>query len=500
MAADDPLLCSFTDPESVAPVIGKKSKPTSLDDTIEHCIGELRWTQFFQSLLVSCAWIFDAQQCFISIFTDSDTAGDLHPVKSIISDFSLQNASSLITGLPASSFFIGCLAGGILLTTLADSSMGRKNMLFISCLFTSLSGLLTIVSTNIWCYSVLRFLCGFFRGTIGTCALVLSTELVGKRWRGHAGIVGFLCFAIGFLTLPAIAYLNRGSSWRMLYIWTCIPNLFYCLLIHFLVHESPRWLFVRGRKDEFISSMKSLAPASYGITSSFFSAVTFEEEQQQNVDAFSAMKILFAKPWALKRMLAVMSSGFGIGMLYYGMPLGIGSLGFNVYLGVTLDALSELPSLLVVFFLIDKINRKSLMIVFTSLGGLTSIGCVATELIAGENNDNKHIFKMVMQLVSFFSACTAFDVLLIYTLELFPTSVRNSAVSLVRQALVFGGVFSPLLVAVGRKDGGFVSYVVFGISIGICGLFTMWLPETRGEVICDTMDEEERKTAFCVSY
>ena len=113
---------------------------------------------------------------------------------------------------------MGCLVGGLVLATLADSSLGRKNMLFLSCLTMSLSSMLTVYSTNIWAYSALRLVCGFGRATIGTCALVLTIELVGKRWRGQVGVIGFFFFAIRFFSLPAIAYWNKGSSWRSLYL------------------------------------------------------------------------------------------------------------------------------------------------------------------------------------------------------------------------------------------------------------------------------------------
>ena len=57
---------------------------------------------------------------------------------------------------------------------------------------------------------------------------------------------------------------------------------------------------------------------------------------------------------------------------------------------------------------------------------------------------------------------------------------------------MFGGVFGPMLVAEERRDGG-LSYGVFGWVIGCCGLLAVFLPETRGRALCDTMDEEERK-------
>ncbi|KAL0363073.1 UNVERIFIED_CONTAM: Organic cation/carnitine transporter 3 [Sesamum calycinum] len=97
--------------------------------------------------------------------------------------------------------------------------------------------------------------------------------------------------------------------------------------------------------------------------------------------------------------------------------------------------------------------------------------------------------------MSYLSACTAFDIVSIYTLELFPTCVRNSAVAMARQSLVLGGVLGSVLAAVGRKKGLLLSYGVFGVAICICGLFVVCLPETKGRVLCDTMEEEERKNA-----
>ncbi|KAL5744919.1 hypothetical protein ACOSP7_027801 [Xanthoceras sorbifolium] len=504
--SSSPLLCGSDS-------VGSKQPPPSLDEIIERYIGDFGWVQFLQAFLVSFAWVFDAQQTFISVFTDAEPtwhcndqlgdelcnsmsdicqlsksswSWDLPVHTSIISEWGLECASSLVKGLPASSFFMGCLAGGFVLATLADSSLGRKNMLFLTCLMMSLSSLLTILSTNVWIYSALRFVNGFGRATIGTCAIVLSTELVGKKWRGQVGTLGFLCFTLGFLSLPAIAYINRGSSWRALYFWTSTPTILYSMLVPFLVRESPRWLFVQGRTDEAVSIIKSITPTSNrnNISTMSFSNLCFERETW-NVDLYSAIKVLVETKWAFRRISAAMVTGFGIGMVYYGMPLGLGNLSFNLYLSVTLNALSELPTSIITFFLIGKLNRRSSLLGFTILSGTCSVMCV----VAGNVSAT---LQIGLELVSFFSACTAFGLTLIYTLELFPTCVRNSAISMVRQAVVFGGVFSPMLVAAGRKNG-FLLFGIFGLVIGVCGLFVVVLPETRDRTLSDTMDEEEYK-------
>ncbi|XP_009106657.1 organic cation/carnitine transporter 2 [Brassica rapa] len=485
--------------------------PRSLDETIERYIGSFGWAQFLQATLVSFSGVFDAQQTFISVFTDfeptwhcteSDSfchdsvsnicilpktawSWNLSPHVSVISEWSLQCAGSFVKGLPESSFFVGCLIGGLVLSTLADSSMGRKNMLFLSCLIMSISTMLTVFSPNIWVYAFLRFVNGVGRATVGTCALVLSTELVGKKWRGRVGIMSFFGFMLGFLSLPAMAYINRGNSWRILYIWTSVPTMVYCVMVRFFVCESPRWLFVRGRREEAISILKRVASSDVTMSLPFEEQENIDEKPSVNI--YAAMKVLVEKRWALKRVSTVMAVAFGIGLVYYGMPLALSNLDFNVYMSAAFNALMDLPANLITLFLVDKLSRKNALIGFTALGGISSVLIFALQNMRIKNHG---ALQLVLELMSYFCACSAFNMEMIYTIELFPTCVRNSAIAMARQALVLGGVFSPIMVAAGRKNGVW-SFGLFGLAIGLLGLFTVGLPETRGSDLCDTMDEEE---------
>ncbi|KAK6133122.1 hypothetical protein DH2020_033161 [Rehmannia glutinosa] len=204
--------------------------------------------------------------------------------------------------------------------------------------------------------------------------------------------------------------------------------------------------------------------------------------KSQEHHLYSALKILIKKSWAFKRLLATMVVGFGVGMSYYGMPLGLGNLSYNLYLSVALNALSNSLSSPILFFLIGKMKRKRSLVGWALLSGTCSVASVFVRLKE---------MQMVLELLSFFSIGIIYGVLMIYTLELFPTCVRNSAVSITRETVLFGGLLAPLLVALGKKNG-FLSYGVFGVTISVCGLFAAWMPETKGRVLFDTMEEEER--------
>ncbi|KAL6856115.1 hypothetical protein ACP4OV_018917 [Aristida adscensionis] len=509
------------DDTATAPLLtshkAKLAKAPSIDDTIETYIGATGAMQLLKALLLAFVWVFDAQQVFISVFTDAEPrwhctgsdascspaaaspcalppgawAWDVPAETSVVSEWALKCAGPALVSLPASSFFAGCLAGGFLLTTLADSLLGRKKMLLVSMASMSVAGVLTAFAPNVWAYAALRFVCGFARSIVGTCALVLSTEIVGRRWRDRVSVAGLFCFTVGFMSLPALAYVLRETSWRSMYFWTSVPSLCYSVLLYFVVQESPRWLLVRGRKQDAIDVLRQIAAlnGSSAATSSFsmVHACTADDGGEESGGAggvFATLQTMWERPWALRRLAAIMAASFGVGTVYYGMPLNVGSLGSDLYLSVTYNAVAELPSSILAWLLIDRINRRSSLVALTTAAGALSLACVAMPRGSPA--------LMATEIASFCATCTAFNLTIIYSVELFPTAVRNSAVGLVRQAVVMGGVAAPVLVALGRERS-FWSFGVFGLAIGCLGLFAACLPETRGRSMSDTMEEEERK-------
>uniref|UniRef100_A0ACD5V0D4 Uncharacterized protein n=1 Tax=Avena sativa TaxID=4498 RepID=A0ACD5V0D4_AVESA len=349
----------------------------------------------------------------------------------------------------------------------------------------SVAGVLTAFSPNVWAYAVLRFVSGFGRSMVGTTAMVLSTELVGKKWRDTVCMAGFFCFALGFVSLPALAYTFRDASWRNMYLWTSVPSLCYSILVYFLAHESPRWLLVRGRKQDAMETLQQIASLNGNSITSSFSMLHACTMQDDDDSVFAALHSIWERPWALRRLAAIMTVSFGVGTVYYGMANIVGNLGPNLYMSVMYNALAELPSSILSWLLMGRINRRSSVIALTAVAGLCSLACVVIPQGAG---------RMAAELLSFFATCTTVNVIMMYSIELFPTSVRNSAVGLVRQALVLGGVAAPMLVALGR-DKSFLSFGVFGLVIGCFGMFAACLPETKGKGISDTMDEEEKEAA-----
>ncbi|KAK3232370.1 hypothetical protein Dsin_004251 [Dipteronia sinensis] len=507
----DSLTESFLRNESKDDIISEE-----FEELLEQNLKGFGWAMFFQAILIGLPSVFDSMQSFISIYTDaiptwhcinngsttcsskrfadicklpnSEWAWDEIPSQTIVSEWGLQCSSVFLRGLPASSHYAGTMLGIFLLASLADSWLGRKKLLLFSCLTMSVTGIITTLSNNIWIYSLLRFVCGFCRATMGTSGSILLSEMVGKQWRGRVGTLPFFFIMVGMLCLPAIAYINRSASWRYIYLYVSVPPLVYCLVLYLFVIESPRWLFVQGRGEEAIKVVKKISPINDEtllMKLESISGCQRIESSSSTVSVFSSLKVISSRKWSCQRILTLMVVAFGTGLVFYGVTLGIGNLNFDIYLSGIFNGLLDIPVVLLTYLLIEKYTRKTSLLILCLASGLFSV------MIAVVAEKFKMI-QITLSLATFLCGDTALNVLYVYSIEMFPTSVRNFAASLARQAATFGAVISSLLNSLGSKNP-YLSYGVFGLIAFCCGFFVLILPETRGISLCDTMDEQEGK-------
>ncbi|KAF8698666.1 hypothetical protein HU200_034915 [Digitaria exilis] len=377
----------------------------------------------------------------------------------VVSEWALQCAghAALVVSLPASSFFAGCLAGGFLLATVADSCLGRKRTLVASLASMSVAGVLTaFFPRNDWAYAALRFAAGFARLVVGTCTLVLSTELVGKTWCVVVSAAAFFCYAVGFLSLPALAFALREASWRSMYLWISVPCLCYAVVLYFVAQESPRCLLVRGRTQEAVDTLLKIASLNRYEHHRHDKLVYYVCTEEAGGGMFATVRMMSKRPWAIRRLAAIMAAAFGVGKVYFGMPLG------NIYLSATYNALAEVPSAVLSWLLIARANRRGSVVVLAMAAGACSLACVAIP---------KEGARIGAELVFFLSTCTAYDVILVYAIELLPTRWCPE------------GWWRPC------SKRSIWSFGVFGLAIGCSGLFAACLPETRGKAMSDTMED-----------
>lgn len=311
--------------------------------------------------------------------------------------------------------------------------------------------------------------------------------------------------------MPLLAYPTR-TCWRTLYKILSIFPLVYSILFLPFVSESPRWLLVMGRSKEALDVLKKFAklngkklPTNLKLTNPAEGAKTGGEsasgEAEAGVDRSNINnESLWTTKWAAKRLLTVMTAGFGVGFVYYGIQLNVENLNFNLYFSVAFNAAMEIPAVFIGSVLLSCTNRRSLFSQSAYLAGIACILCIFFSSGRGksENKSGGSWPQLAIEAVGFMASSTAFDVLYIYCVELFPTNVRNFAVSFLRQALMLGASVSPLLVVVGRLSPS-LSFLIFGALSIFSGILSFWLPETKNAPLYETLkqQEEEEEKAKC---
>jgi OCT family organic cation transporter-like MFS transporter 4/5 len=170
---------------------------------------------------------------------------------------------------------------------------------------------------------------------------------------------------------------------------------------------------------------------------------------------------------------------FACAVDYYGLSLNVVNLQTNVYLNVFLNAVAEMPAFAITAVLLGTIGRRYMTMMTMCFSGAF---CIAGCLVLKEGY-YYNIARMICGMMGIFGMAGTYNLLFIYTAELFPTVVRNAALGCTTQAVQVGAILAPLVVVSGRT----VAFAVFGVCATAGGLLAFFLPETMNQPLYDTM-------------
>nr|KYP34294.1 hypothetical protein KK1_044777 [Cajanus cajan] len=526
----------------------KGSEPAAeklcIDEMLQRHCGEFGRWQLKHFVLTSLAWALEAFHTMVMIFADrqpewrcragwaceagAKSVCGLEPGswewvgRSTVTEWGLFCGDKYKVGLVQAVFFGGCMIGAGIFGHLSDSFLGRKGSLTVVCALNTVFGTLTALSPNFSSYVILRLLTGCSTGGVGLCAFVLATEPVGPKARGAAGMSTFYFFSSGIALISAIAYIF--PTWRKLYIASSLPSLLFLLFILPFISESPRWYLVRGKTNEATKIMSKIAtsngnhlpqkvfltlnqqqqPRSLSLSSSsschhvaLSKSITLSSSTCVDVNSLnesqcqtchlvmtgSLMDMIRSQVTRQRLILAVVIN-FLCSVVYYGLSLNVVNMDTNLYLTVILNAVAEMPAFMITAMLLDRWGRKPLTIATLWFSGAF---CLVGSLVS-----NVGVWKgvrMACGVLGIFGMAGTYNLLFIYTAELFPTVVRNAALGCATQAAQMGAILSPLVVVL----GGSLPFMVFALCGIGAGVFAFYLPETLNQPLYDTLSGMEAK-------
>jgi len=379
---------------------------------------------------------------------------------------------------------LGAIFGGI-----PCNVIGRKKTLFWIGVLYTISAIGSALATGPFMFSFFRFIGGVGVGASSVAAPIYISEIAPAKNRGR--LVAMYQFNIVFGIL--IAFLSNfmigqylgEQAWRWMLGVEAVPAIIYTIMV-LGVPNSPRWLLLKkGEDDQARSLLQRINPRAnielelQAIKDSLVS---------KTEDRFLSGK--FRKSIWLAFLLAFFNQASGINFVLYYAPrifeqAGIAAdnvLGASIPIGVVNFIFTLLG-----MYLIDKLGRKTLMII-GSIGYILTLLGVAWAFSTGAQG------VMVVTFVSAFVASHAIGqgaVIWVFISEIFPNSVRNSGMSFGSGThWVFAAIITMLTLPVLEA---FSASTVFYFFACMMFLQLIWvltiMPETKGV----SLEELERK-------
>ncbi|KAH7672163.1 Major facilitator sugar transporter-like protein [Dioscorea alata] len=472
-----------------------------VDEMLQRYAGEFGPWQLRHFMLTSVAWTLGAFQGMAVVFADHRpkwrcTSGGACPETmcglphdawewdggrrtSTVAEWDLVCKDKYKAGIPQFAFFVGCLIGNGTFGHLSDSFLGRKRALALACAMGATFGFLTSLSPSLYFYTLFRFLTGVSTGGAGTSVFILTTEPIGPSKRGTMGICTFYFYAIGTILLPIISYFHH--SWRSLYIITSIPSVLFLIFIIPFISESPRWFLVRHKITNAMKVMQDIAKSN-GKQIPDGVSLSLDCGTDQTVVSGSIIDVIHSPVTRLRFILAV-SINFLCYLAYYGLGLNVMNLKTNLYLGVILNGVAEMPAYILTVVALKWVGRRPLTVGMMLFSG---VACGVGSLMGDVGMVRK--LRMMCAVMGIFAMTSTYNLLFVYASELFPTVVRSAAVGCISQAGQIGAMVATFVVVM----GGRWPFIVFAICGVVGGVLAWLLQETLNQPLYDTMGGLEK--------
>ncbi|XP_042891764.1 organic cation transporter protein-like [Penaeus japonicus] len=413
----------------------------------------------------------------------------------ITSEFNLVCDRGYFRAAFKSVFFFGSFFGAMLNGWLSDR-LGRKIMLTVgSVSFTFMSVILP------WLPSVdamlsFRFFMGLMDSTSVHAGYTLAMEVTEPKYRATVGILIYLPWALYVIILGGYGYLLR--DWRWLSVTTSLPALLF-LPVLLLLDESPRWLIVRGRYDDALQVLRKAArwnkaelPAE-GELLALMDDIKKEtllatKESEGSASGFvSSVKNIVEDVIVLVRTrrmrsitLSFYAQSFVLGMVYYGLSFGADKLGVDPFAYMAISGVMEIPGGTVTIPLAEKMGRRSSSTLFfvVTAGSLLVLGFIPTTL---------EWLVLTMAMVGRLAITAAYQIVILYVSELFPTEVRVRGIGTCSMMSASGAILAPFILEILGSIRAWVPLVMFGVASFLASVTTFWLPESRTAPMLDTV-------------
>lgn len=243
------------------------------------------------------------------------------------------------------------------------------------------------------------------------------------------------------------------------------------------IPESARWLLGQGRTKEahkFIHRVAAINKKK--IPGNLLEEVTGAQEVQSG-----GIKVIFTSTVLMKHFFIISFAWFSLNLGFFCLVLNVGKYGLNIFLVQFLFGVSEIPAHLLCIWVLEVVGRKKSLISTLLTGG---VFCLLTLAFP---RDSAVVITALVTTGKFFLNWAG-SICMVYIQELFPTSVRQTAVGLGSITFRVGSLLAPLLNMSAIYHWS-IPTIVFSSFVVVSGALVLLLPETSRKELPDSANE-----------
>lgn len=387
-------------------------------------------------------------------------------------------------GLIVSSLVFGCIIG-VMVAGAPSDKYGRVKPLIVSALLFAIGVLGAAWSDSIAVFVAFRILAGFAVGISSVISPLYIAEVAPTDRRGFLVslyqltiVIGIL---LGFLSNYWLVDIDSVNNWRIMLSVMSAPALIFLIGL-FFVPESPRWLLMKGEDQKARRILEKINGKAYADR---------EVEMIRNTSgdtADSGYKAVFSKvfrkPLAVGVGLAVFQQITGINVIMYYAPTIFEKTGLNVDSAIyqtILIGLINLVFTIFAMFIVDKVGRKPLLIIGSTL---MAISMLLVSLSFYYALDSVVTLIAILVFIAAFASSLGVVTWVVIS-EIFPASIRTKAMSLSIVSLwiacFFVALIFPFLIDKIGVSSTFLVFTLFCISNVFFNIF--FIKETKGVIL-----------------
>ncbi|KAL0276359.1 UNVERIFIED_CONTAM: hypothetical protein PYX00_003949 [Menopon gallinae] len=304
-----------------------------------------------------------------------------------------------------------------------------------------------------------------------------------------SGVILNYFYAVGEASIALIAWLSK--NWVTVQMTVSVPPMLF-VLYYWLIPESVRWLLANHENKKASRIIQKAAKVNKAqLSRELIHSIENEGAEKESLDVKESAPSLWT---TFKKLLHSKSLVFRSVLLfyiwaanafvYYGLSVNSTSLGGNKYINFALVCLVEIPGYTIAWWAMNKLGRR------WSLAGSLLL-CSATCIAAAFTPQDIHIAVIALFLLGKLGITASFGIAYVYTAEVYPTIMRSIGVGASSTTARLGALVAPFAPLLGTYSKPLPLILFSGVSLA-AGVFTLFLPETLGTKLPDTVEEAEK--------